>query len=70
MTNVAEKRKMGRPKKQGPLKAATSFRLSIPARRLIVALAQDSGLSQASVLEIALRDMAKQRGVPVPTSED
>ncbi len=58
--------KRGRPPKIGPLKQATSFRLSVAARGLIVALSEDSGLSQASVVEIALRDMAKKRGVKVP----
>jgi CxxC motif-containing protein (DUF1111 family) len=66
MENAPVKRGRGRPPKEGPLKTATSFRLSLPARQLIEALAEDSGLSQASVVELALRDMAKQRGVKVP----
>ncbi len=57
------KKSPGRPKKDGPLKQAVSFRLSVEARRLMESLATDSGLSQASVVELALRDMAKRRGV-------
>lgn len=58
------KRGRGRPA-TGNTKSATSFRLSDPARMLLGALAQESGLSQASVVEVALRDMAKRRGVKV-----
>jgi hypothetical protein len=57
--------KRGRPKKTGPLKSATSFRLSAQARRILEALSVDTGISQASVVEQALRDMAKRRGVKV-----
>lgn len=66
METQSQKRGRGRPPKTGPLKQATSFRLSVPARRLIEALAEETGLSQASVVEIALRDMAKRRGVKAP----
>jgi hypothetical protein len=62
---LAPKRKRGRPPKNGPLKSATSFRLSEAGRRLVVALSEESGLSQASVVELALRDLAKRRGVPL-----
>jgi hypothetical protein len=44
-------------------KTPTSFRLSEPARRLLVVLADDTGLSQAGVVEMALRDLAKARQV-------
>lgn len=57
------KRRPGRPPSGKPMKAATSFRLSIEAHALIAALADDTGLSQASVVEMALRDLAKRRGV-------
>ncbi len=57
--------KRGRPKKIGPLKSATSFRLSAQERRLLEALADDTGISQTSVVEQSLRDMAKRRGVKV-----
>ena len=62
---IPNKRPPGRPKKDGPLKGAVSFRLSEQARRLLPALAAESGLSQASVVEVALRDLAKKRGVKV-----
>ena len=58
-----KQKRRGRPPKNGPLKRATSFRLSVEARQLIDALAIDTGLSQASVVEVALRDMAKRRDV-------
>lgn len=63
MESAPNKRPRGRPKKIGPLKGAVSFRLSEQARLLLPALAAESGLSQASVVEVALRDMAKRRGV-------
>lgn len=47
-------------------KTSTSFRLSTTARQLLATLTEDSGLSQASVIEVALRDMAKARGLKVP----
>lgn len=52
----------GRPPVETP-KTSTSFRLSDTGRTLIAELAQDTGLSQASVVEMAVRDMAKARGV-------
>jgi hypothetical protein len=55
-------KRRGRPRKTD-LKTPTSFRLSPTARGLLAALADNSGLSHASVLEMALRDMAKRRGV-------
>jgi hypothetical protein len=58
------KRKRGRPA-TGNTKSATSFRLSGAARHAIVALSEESGLSQASVVELALRDLAKRRGVAI-----
>lgn len=44
-------------------KTSTSFRLSDQARALLATLTEDCGLSQASVVEVALRDMAKARGL-------
>jgi hypothetical protein len=44
-------------------KYATSYRLSTEARRLLVVLAQQWGISQTSVIEIALRDIAKRERV-------
>ncbi len=48
---------------------ATSFRLTEPALGLIKALAEKLGLSQAAVVEVAVRKMAKDQGVPVPRGE-
>lgn len=45
------------------MKFAISFRLSAEAIRLIKALAGSKGLSQASVLEVALREMAKREKI-------
>ena len=55
-------KRRGRPRKS-ELKTPTSFRLSRTAHGLLTALADESGLSHVSVLELALRDMAKRRGV-------
>lgn len=41
----------------------SSYRLSKEARRLLEILAQKLGISQTSVLEILLREKAKQEGV-------
>lgn len=40
-----------------------SFRLSEEGKRLLELLAADTGVSQTSVVEMALRDLAKTRGV-------
>ncbi len=58
-------KRRGRPPVETP-KTSTSFRLSTTARQLLATLTEDSGLSQASVIEVALRDMAKARGLKVP----
>lgn len=42
-------------------KIAVSFRLSAEAIRLIRDLAKQMGLSHASVVELAIRDLAKRR---------
>jgi predicted DNA-binding protein len=42
------------------MKYATSFRLSAEAIRLLKALAEAKGVSQASVIEMILRDAAKR----------
>jgi len=63
MEQTQEKRKRGRPLSQKPHKTPTSFRLSEGAQSLLLALSDDMGLSQASVIETVLRDAAKARGV-------
>jgi len=45
------------------MKQAASFRLSPEALRLLATLAAELGVSQASTLEMAIRDMAKRRDV-------
>ena len=50
-------------------KAPTSFRFSETAQKLLAALAVDTGQSQTGVIELALRDMAKNRGVTVENKE-
>ena len=67
MEQLQEKRKRGRPLSQKPHKTPTSFRLSKGAQSLLLALADDMGLSQASVIETVLRDVAKSRGVKINT---
>jgi len=42
---------------------ATSFRLSTEAKRLLLALAEKSGISMTSKLEITIREQAKREGI-------
>jgi hypothetical protein len=44
-------------------KLPTSYRLSETAHAIIKALAQDMGSSQAQVIELAVRDLAKRRKI-------
>ena len=45
------------------MKNATSFRLSEEALRLIKLLAESKGVSQAAIIEMAIREMAKKEKV-------
>jgi len=45
------------------MKRGTSFRISDEGLRLLAELAKSMGISQASVLEIAIRLLAKREGV-------
>jgi predicted transcriptional regulator len=45
------------------MKRSTSFALSDEALRLIKQMASDMGVSQTAVLEVALRELAKRRGM-------
>jgi len=45
------------------MKTPTSYRLSQEALRLLRLLARAKGLSMASVLEVAIRELAKREGV-------
>lgn len=40
-----------------------SFRLSVEADRLLVALAESLGISKTAALEVLIREMAERRGV-------
>ena len=60
---------MKEKRQQNRTKSPTSFRLSELALGLLSALAEDTGQSQAGVIELALRDLAKSRGVSVATEE-
>ena len=44
-------------------KLATSFRLSSQALRLLARLAETMGMARSACLELAIRDLAKQRNV-------
>jgi predicted transcriptional regulator len=44
-------------------KLLTSMRLSPEAKRLVAALAEKLSISQAAVLELAIRDKAKREGI-------
>ena len=41
----------------------TSYRLSDEARRLLVLLAEKLGVSQTSILELAIREKAQREGL-------
>ena len=45
-------------------KCVTSIRLSPDAKRLSLALAQKLSMSQAAVLELAIREKTMREGVP------
>jgi len=45
------------------MKKATSFRLSEEMLRLLALLAAELGISQASALEVAVRESTKKRGI-------
>ncbi|HZO88262.1 MAG TPA: hypothetical protein VFB38_07965 [Chthonomonadaceae bacterium] len=49
---------------------ATAFRFSAEAMRILKALAKDTGLPQTKVIELAIRDMAKQRGIELKDEPD
>lgn len=42
---------------------ATTFRLTLDARRMLAALAEKKGLSMTGVLEVVIRKDAKEEGV-------
>lgn len=70
MENAAEERpahRRGRPvMEEAEKKRAATFRLSPEAHELIGAVARNMGLSQAAVIETAVRDLAKARGLRQP----
>ncbi|MEO1767665.1 ribbon-helix-helix protein, CopG family [Thiobacter aerophilum] len=45
------------------MKQPTSFRLSEDALKLLKLLADTKGVSQASIIEMAIREMAKKEGL-------
>ena len=47
-----------------PITPSMSFRLSPRARALLLELAKRWGVSQKDVLELLLRERAKQEGIP------
>jgi hypothetical protein len=68
-TTEATPRRRGRPLSNKPLKTPTSFRLSAEGHAILLALADDMGLSNASVIETVLRDAAKLRGITASTRD-
>ena len=51
-------------------KHATSVRLTDEGKRLLAALARKFGISQASVLELLIRDKAKKEGIKNENDSD
>lgn len=45
------------------MKKQSSFRISEQGRRLLAALAEANGVSQAAMLEFMIRDTAKKQGI-------
>jgi predicted transcriptional regulator len=45
------------------MKQPTSFRLSNEALRLLKVLADAKGVSQAAIIELAVRELAKKEGI-------
>jgi len=45
------------------MKEPTSFRLSNEALRLLKVLADAKGVSQAAIIELAVRELAKKEGI-------
>jgi hypothetical protein len=52
-------------KNPGRTKEATSFRLSPTAKQLLVRMAQEMGISQADVIEVSIRSLARREGITV-----
>jgi predicted DNA-binding protein len=50
-------------------KQAASIRLTPEAKRLLALLAKQMGISQAAVIELAVRLMAKEEGIKLPDLE-
>jgi len=51
------------------MKQPTSFRLTDTALQLLKVLADTRGVSQASILEMAVREMAKRDGISIQGKE-
>jgi hypothetical protein len=49
------------------MKRATSLRLTEEALRLLAAMAQADGISHTAMLEIAIREAARKRGIRAHT---
>ena len=56
---------MAHPRNKIANKIATSIRLSPDARELLLLMSRKLGLSQAGILELAVRKMATSEGVTV-----
>lgn len=51
-------------------KQATSIRLSPEAKRLLAELAKKLGVSQAAIMEIAIRRLAQTEGITAKGEDD
>lgn len=49
-------------------KEQTAVRFSAEAQQLLAELVSDTGLSQSAIMELAVRDMARARGITLPAS--
>lgn len=49
--------------KEKHIKRATSVRLTSEAKRLMAVIAKKMGISQSAVLELAIRQFAKNEGI-------
>jgi hypothetical protein len=51
----------------GDMRTPSNFRLSPEALRLLAVMSQAEGISRTAMLEIAIREAAKKRNVPLQT---
>ena len=54
---------------QGARKNLKSFRISVKGERLLLILSEHIGVNQTSIIEMAIREMAKREGIDIPVDK-